>query len=213
MNPPKLIDHKTVLSACALLIAATWFERPALAKGLPAVAVQLPTPEIAPGQASGDFPKPYLVALSVRNMDRSIAFYVTFFGFKIVERSAFPQLKMELAFLDGSNFRIELVQVSGAQPRLPPDAANDASLHGIVKLGFAVDDVDGLIEQMRASGAHVVVEAFDDPKRGFRTGIVHDPDGNAIGLYELGRVRLWPSHYQPPTPLAGRGSEEAGASR
>jgi catechol 2,3-dioxygenase-like lactoylglutathione lyase family enzyme len=45
---------------------------------------------------------------------------------------------------------------------------------------FQVDDVDDAIEQLRARGANVVIEAANHPEWGIRTAHVRDPDGNLI---------------------------------
>lgn len=129
--------------------------------------------------------RPYVVALSVADLDRSIEFYGKHFGFAEVERLAIPPEGSALAFLARDGFRIELVQVTGSVPRVTPDPANDATLRGLVKLGFAVTEIDALTERLRGAGVPVIVAPFDDTKRGFRGGIVRDPDGNMIGLYEL----------------------------
>lgn len=129
--------------------------------------------------------RPYVVALSVADLDRSIHFYSQHFGFAEVERLAIPPEGSALVFLEREGFRIELVQIAGSAPRTPPDPDNDASLRGLVKLGFAVTGINDLVERLRGAGVPIIVAPFDDDKRGFRGGIVRDPDGNMIGLYEL----------------------------
>jgi catechol 2,3-dioxygenase-like lactoylglutathione lyase family enzyme len=129
--------------------------------------------------------RPYVVALSVADLDRSIQFYAKHFGFSEVERLAIPPEGSALAFLKRDGFRIELVQIAGSAPRVTPDPNNDASLRGLVKLGFAVTGIDELTQRLQSAAVPVIVAPFDDPVRGFRGGIVRDPDGNMIGLYEL----------------------------
>lgn len=137
----------------------------------------------APPQAPGV--RPFVVALSVADLGRSIDFYGKHFGFAEVERLAIPPEGSALVFLERDGFRIELVQIAGSAPRVTPDPDNDASLRGLVKLGFAVSGIDALTERLRGAGVPVIVAPFDDEVRGFRGGIVRDPDGNMIGLYEL----------------------------
>jgi catechol 2,3-dioxygenase-like lactoylglutathione lyase family enzyme len=146
-----------------------------------------PTAWAAATPTSTSLPKAYLVGLSVADIDRSISFYSRHFGFTPVERKAFPDLNMEIAFLERNGFRLELVELANSQARMPPDPANDASMRGLAKLAFAVSDVDGLVTLLKADNVKVVVAPFDDRERGFRGALVRDPDGTLVGLYQLGR--------------------------
>ncbi len=52
-------------------------------------------------------------------------------------------------------------------------------------LNLRVRDLDGLLEQLRGSGIAVIVDpAWDSPEVG-RFARIHDPEGNAIELWEL----------------------------
>ena len=51
-------------------------------------------------------------------------------------------------------------------------------------LNLRVVDLDGLLEQLRAGGIEVIVKPeWDSPQIG-RFARIHDPDGNAIELWE-----------------------------
>jgi predicted enzyme related to lactoylglutathione lyase len=51
-------------------------------------------------------------------------------------------------------------------------------------LNFRVSDLDGLLEQLNASGIDVIVKPeWDSPETG-RFARIHDPEGNAIELWE-----------------------------
>lgn len=61
---------------------------------------------------------------------------------------------------------------------LPADATSDAT----TRLGFAVEDVDATVEQLRALGATVRGEPKQTPF-GYRA-IVADPDGRPVEIVE-----------------------------
>ena len=51
-------------------------------------------------------------------------------------------------------------------------------------LNFRVSDLEGLLEQLNASGIDVIVKPeWDSPETG-RFARIHDPEGNAIELWE-----------------------------
>ena len=51
-------------------------------------------------------------------------------------------------------------------------------------LNFRVNDLDGLLEQLNASGIDVIVKPeWDSPETG-RFARIHDPEGNPIELWE-----------------------------
>jgi predicted enzyme related to lactoylglutathione lyase len=58
----------------------------------------------------------------------------------------------------------------------------DPSGRGVnAAIAFGVDDVDATIDQVRASGGAVLIEARDSDS--CRTGLVTDPDGNLILIH------------------------------
>lgn len=51
-------------------------------------------------------------------------------------------------------------------------------------LNFRVSDLDGLLEQLKTDGVEVITKAdWDSPETG-RFARIHDPEGNAIELWE-----------------------------
>lgn len=129
--------------------------------------------------------RPFLVALSVGDLDRSIGWYGRHLGFKLIERRRFEDYHLSLAFMEAGGFRLELVQLDGSKPRrtAQPDPDNSASLQGLAKLGFMVDDPDAVVAAMKDAGTPVVVAPQSDVERGLRSAIVADPDGNAVQLF------------------------------
>jgi catechol 2,3-dioxygenase-like lactoylglutathione lyase family enzyme len=160
-----------------------WTIIAALAALAVAGAGAMPQPTADPPAAA---PRAFLAALSVGDLDRSIAFYQRHFGFAVTQRSAFPEHRMEIAFLEQSGFQLELVALAGSAPRQAPEADNDASLRGIAKLGFLVDDIDATAARLRTAGVEIMVR----PSTLAGTvsgGLARDPDGNLIGIYQAAR--------------------------
>jgi predicted enzyme related to lactoylglutathione lyase len=51
-------------------------------------------------------------------------------------------------------------------------------------LNFRVSDLDGLLDQLRASGIEAIVKPEWDSEEAGRFARIHDPEGNAIELWE-----------------------------
>lgn len=50
-------------------------------------------------------------------------------------------------------------------------------------IAFEVDDVDRLIDKLRAEGTRILVEPFSTPV--CRMGVVMDPEGNALTIHRV----------------------------
>jgi methylmalonyl-CoA/ethylmalonyl-CoA epimerase len=110
--------------------------------------------------AAGLFPdlRPHHVGLSVRDIDKAIAFWSEVFGFELDFRAELAPIKTVVAFLKRDGFRIELFQKAGAVPapaeRLKPNT--DLLTHGTKHIAFSVDDVQAAAETLHARGVRIV---------------------------------------------------------
>jgi len=129
--------------------------------------------------------RPYLVAVSVANLDASVAWYANVLGLRVAERKAFPDQGLRVAFLESEGFRLELVELKGSvSPSTCTDVSNPASLRGVGKVAFRVDDLKETVAQLQKRGA-VLFRDFRDPatpKRG--SVIIKDPDGNWVQFFQ-----------------------------
>ena len=119
------------------------------------------------------------VALIGADYARSKAFYTSVLGLKVVAetyRAARDSWKLDLALADGT--QIELFSFPGAPPRPSRPEAQ-----GLRHLAFAVDDLDGAIEHLRAHGVAVEPVRLDE-LTGRRFTFFADPDGLPLELYE-----------------------------
>lgn len=130
--------------------------------------------------------QPHLLAISVGSLHDAIAWYEDIAGLRLVERKAYPDQHLELAFLESrGGFRLELVQLEGSiSPGRCADVSNPATLRGPGKFAFQVDDLREIVSALDKRGAAIF--------RDFRGSsppniIVKDADGNWIQFFQRRR--------------------------
>jgi methylmalonyl-CoA/ethylmalonyl-CoA epimerase len=126
------------------------------------------------------------VALSVPDIEQSIAWYQKMFGFKEVRRGGQPNGR-QTALIQRGDISIELFQLPGASP-LPESRRNpsdDFRTHGLKHFAFGVKDIRTVLALLQAKGVKVVFELHDSPGAAF--AFVSDNAGNAIELIQYKR--------------------------
>ena len=116
------------------------------------------------------------VALAVRDVDRSVAFYASYAAMELVHERTDPETGHRVVWLSDLSrpFVIVLVQ-SGEEPR---------PLGGINHLGVALasrDEVDGRCARARAEDREVLGPLDSGPPVGY-WAIIVDPDGHNLEL-------------------------------
>ncbi len=97
-------------------------------------------------------------AVSVPNLDESIAWYQKMLGFEVEQRVRIPGQPVEFAMLKRGDLRVELFAAENSKPmeanRREPNTAflTQGSLH----FAFAVPDARALAESLREHGADIV---------------------------------------------------------
>ena len=98
-------------------------------------------------------------AISVADLDESIAWYEEMLGFQLIEKSYAGPPQSMIAILQNGDFRMELFLHDDTQPM--PEFFRDPDAHprqqGPQHIAFWVDDLDGLMEQLTAKGVKVLV--------------------------------------------------------
>ena len=135
-------------------------------------------------------------ALTVSDMDRSLAFYTGLFGLEVasdrevvrdyVEQiTAVPGAHQRLVHLSGYGQRLELLEYKAPRGEPRARALQDA---GSAHVCFITDDLDAEVERLQAAGVafrSLPVVTTSGPNRGGRGIYVEDPDGNAVEVVQL----------------------------
>jgi catechol 2,3-dioxygenase-like lactoylglutathione lyase family enzyme len=135
---------------------------------------------------------PIFLALVVRDIDRSVAFYRDTLGMQEVKQVVVPGEKSARGRFANKGFRfrtfrlgplaLKLVQVEGA----PADTRGLVDTHtGVRYIAFAVDDIDATYRQLLARGVEFASDILPpEPEAGIgRLVFFRDPDGNLLELY------------------------------
>jgi catechol 2,3-dioxygenase-like lactoylglutathione lyase family enzyme len=137
------------------------------------------------------------VAVTVRDLERSLAFYRDLLGLEEVERhrlegqgieqmTAKPGVVMEVVRLAAPGTRKVLVDLQ--QYVAPPGRQSDSKLGDVANAHFCfgVRDLVGTCRDLRARGVHFVSEpvTFDLDVGQVRVVFLHDPDGFVLELVE-----------------------------
>lgn len=128
--------------------------------------------------------RPFLIAVQVDSLDRSIAWYRDILGFTLHDKKEFPDYGLKIAMMKSGDFELELVDnvksqnKSDALKKLHAD-----EITGFAKIAFRVDDVSAKHKELKAKGAEFKVELREsniNPKEKFF--IVGDADGNWVQI-------------------------------
>ena len=118
-------------------------------------------------------------AVSVPNLDESIAWYQKMLGFEVEQRVRIPGQPVEFAMLKRGDLRVELFAAENSKPmeanRREPNTAflSQGSLH----FAFAVPDTHALADRLREQGADIVwIRDFEWGSNAF----IRDNAGNLI---------------------------------
>jgi catechol 2,3-dioxygenase-like lactoylglutathione lyase family enzyme len=134
---------------------------------------------------------------TVRDLDRSLAFYRDVLGMEIVfeqekrggylaEIVGYADAHVRMAHLQfpGGGHRVELFQYLHPTPRGEPGEPRDV---GITHVCLAVPDIDALFERVVAAGASPLSEPVlvdTGANAGGRGVYVRDPDGTLLELFQ-----------------------------
>lgn len=119
--------------------------------------------------------------LKVRDMERSIAFYTTHMGCRLIRRSTSPR-GTQLAFL-----RLPGIEADLELAYLPWDPDFQLA-EDIFHLAFQVPDMNATLAKLREAG----VKITEEPSQGSSGGMmafIEDPDGYEIELLDYSPSR------------------------
>ena len=122
-------------------------------------------------------------AISVPDVEASVAWYEEMLGFEVVWRTIIPGLDVILVQMKGAGFLLELFQVPGAAP-LPEGRSHpntDFRTHGVKHFAIEVSDAREFVLELQAKGVKVVhVAEFEGTYGAF----VLDNSGNLIEIWQ-----------------------------
>jgi catechol 2,3-dioxygenase-like lactoylglutathione lyase family enzyme len=126
------------------------------------------------------------IAISVANLEESIAWYKKMLGFEEVMRmnQGVTDDKMIIGHIRRGNCYIELFQVAGSKP-LPEyrrDPNEDFKVQGLKHFALQVADVHAALKELQAKGVEIAMGPVDTP--GIAFAFIRDNSGNAFELIQ-----------------------------
>ena len=118
------------------------------------------------------------VAITVKDMNRSLEFYTEKLGFTITRSSETPTMKT--IFVGKGQVQLELFALKQSSAKSVPELQQDEI--GIKHIAFNVTDLDTLIEEFREKGIVFISEVRQAGTR--RHIFFKDPDGITLQLLE-----------------------------
>jgi methylmalonyl-CoA/ethylmalonyl-CoA epimerase len=128
--------------------------------------------------------KPHHGAVSVPDLESSMAWYRDMLGFTFDSGMDLPDGTGKLVMMRNGDFIVELFEIRGAAP-LPEDRRTperDLFTHGVKHLAFAVPDVTALMDDLKCRGVDLAWDVVEIG--GTKAAFVRDNAGNLIELME-----------------------------
>ncbi len=124
------------------------------------------------------------VALATADMETALAFWRDALGMQVAERREAPQEAAEIAFLPLGESELELVQPTEADTGLAKFLQKRGP--GMHHVCLEVDDLDGMLAQLREKGVELINETPRRGADGKRYAFIHprSAGGVLVELYE-----------------------------
>lgn len=125
-------------------------------------------------------------ALSVADLEESIAWYERVFGFTVIDHSQIPGTGIRICHMDAQGkFQLELFCAPGSEPldprrRVPNE---DLTIQGNKHASFGVPDAHVLLDEFKKLGVNIAFIAEVDGTYGV---FINDNSGNLIEIFEEG---------------------------
>lgn len=124
-------------------------------------------------------------AISVADLDKSIAWYEKVFGFTVKSRSVIPATGAQVCHMQAPGFLLEMFRPPDSAPlpehRRSPNT--DMLTQGNLHISFGVPDARILLDEFKALGVNIAFIAEVDGTYGV---FINDNTGNLIEIFEEG---------------------------
>lgn len=133
--------------------------------------------------------RPYLVSISVANLDETITWYRDNLGFSIARRMELPKYSLRIAFMEFNGFQLELIEFRNSVPydviqKRFPEVDDRAKIQGLGKLAFVADNLEALATKLKSKKIRFFRDITRDEGTGQRSFIVSDNSGNWLQFFE-----------------------------
>jgi methylmalonyl-CoA/ethylmalonyl-CoA epimerase len=125
------------------------------------------------------------VAIVVEDIDESLAFWRDALGIEMHELRDVPAEKSKVAFLPVAGSEIELVQPTSDDSGIAKYLAKRGQ--GMHHVCLEVDDIDGMLAQLKAKGVRMINEQPKIASDGKRYAFIH-PESSSGVLVELYQI-------------------------
>jgi catechol 2,3-dioxygenase-like lactoylglutathione lyase family enzyme len=131
--------------------------------------------------------RPHHVGISVSDMQRSLDWYKTHFGFQVRSSTHIPEADLRIAYITNGFFEIELFERKGSFriPGRDTNVSDSFTAQGYKHFAFQVDDVDLTWQKLKAKELDLVSEPTTNTDLGVRYCFIRDPDGILIEFLTL----------------------------
>ena len=119
------------------------------------------------------------VAITVRDMERSVGFYRDLLGFDVLGQLLLNEGTFKIVYLRSGGACVELFEFRDHDAETAVGVPD--TVGGFKHVALQTDDVDAVAARLRAAGTVFTVEPTDAPG-GVRLAFFRDPDGNLLEL-------------------------------
>jgi catechol 2,3-dioxygenase-like lactoylglutathione lyase family enzyme len=129
---------------------------------------------------------PFMVAISVNDMEAETAFYRDVLGFTVARDASMRDGAVQFRWLVNGTQRIELIKAAGSTAGTPhPAPPGHAAVRGFTQFTMQTSDIAAVRARIVERGVTPALEPTDVAALGIRVIYVTDPEGNAVEIAQV----------------------------